>query len=144
MWSCICYKEHIPLILQDDINTLNNCLVTEIHSQKEKCFLTCIYRSPRQNQDEFKNSSTNFDILLNNVNDELPLCSIVTDDFNARYSRWRKNDTANLQGYELDSLTLLAGYNQIIDKPTHVINTSMSCIDLIFCINKRAISNYWS
>ena len=142
MWSCIYYKEHIPLILQDDINTLNNCLVREIHSQKEKCFLTCIYRSPRQNQDEFKKSCTNFDILLNNVNDELPLCSIVTDDFNARYSRWRKNDTTNLQDYELDSLTLLAGYNQIVDKPTHVINTSMSCIDLIFCINKRAISNY--
>ena len=76
---CIYYKEHIPLILRDDINTLDNCLVTEIRSQNEKCFLTCIYRSPSQNQDEFKNFCTNFDILLNNINDELPLCSIVTD-----------------------------------------------------------------
>ena len=81
---CIYYKEHIPLILRDDINTLDNCLVTEIRSQNEKCFLTCIYRSPSQNQDEFKNFCTNFDILLNNINDELPLCSIVTGDFNAR------------------------------------------------------------
>ena len=27
---CIYYKEHIPLILRDGINTLDNCLVTEI------------------------------------------------------------------------------------------------------------------
>ena len=139
---CIYYKEHIPLILRDDINTLDNCLVTEIRSQNEKCFLTCIYRSPSQNQDEFKNFCTNFDILLNNINDELPLCSIVTGDFNARCSRWWKNDMTNLQGQELDSLTLSAGYNQIIDKPTHVINTSMSCIDLIFCTNQSVISSH--
>ena len=139
---CIYYKEHIPLILQDDINTLDNCLVTEIRSQNEKCFLTCIYCSPSQSQDEFKNFCTNFDILLNNINDELPLCSIVTGDFNARCSRWWKNDINNLQGQELDSLTLSAGYNQIIDKPTHVINTSMSCIDLIFCTNQSVISNH--
>ena len=52
---CIYYKEHIPLILRDDINILDNCLVTEIRSQNEKRFLACIYRSLSQNQDEFKN-----------------------------------------------------------------------------------------
>ena len=50
---CIYHKEHIPLILRDDINTLDNCLVTEIHSQDEKCFFTCIYHSLSQNQDFF-------------------------------------------------------------------------------------------
>ena len=42
----IYYKEYIPLILQDDINTLGNCLLTEIHSQNKKYFLTCTYCSP--------------------------------------------------------------------------------------------------
>ena len=37
------YKEHISLIKRDDIYTLDNCLVTEICSQSEKYFLTCIY-----------------------------------------------------------------------------------------------------
>ena len=74
--------------------------------------------------------------------DELPLCSIVTGEFNARCSRWWKNDITNLQGQELGSLTLSAGYNQIIDKPTHVINISMPCIDLIFCTNQSVISNH--
>ena len=38
-------------------------------------------------------------------------------------------------------LTLIssAGYKQIIDKPTHVINNSMSYIDLIFCTNQNLI-----
>ena len=62
--------------------------------------------------------------------------------FNARCSRWWKNDITNLQGQVLDSPTLLAGYNQIIDKPTHVINNSMSCTDLIFCNNQSIISNH--
>ena len=117
-------------------------MVTEIRSQYEEWFLTCIYLSPSQNQDEFKNFCTSFYILLSNINDELPLCSIVTGDFNARCSSWWKNDITNLEGQELDSLTLSAGYNQIIDKPTHVINTSMSCIDLIFCTNQSVISNH--
>ena len=109
---CIYYKERIPLISRDDINTLDNYLVEEIRSQNEKCFLTCIYRSRRQNHNEFKAFCTNFDILLNNINDELPLYSIVTGNFNARCSRWWENDITNLQGQELDSLTLSAGYNQ--------------------------------
>ena len=138
----IYYKEDVPLILRDDINTLDNCLVTEIRSQNEKCFLTCIYCFPSQNRDEFENFCTNFDILLNNINDELPLCSIVTGDFNACCSRWCKNDITKLQGPELDSLTLSSGYDQIIDKPNRVINNSMSCIDLIFCTNQSAITNH--
>ena len=40
----------------------------------------------------------------------MPLCSIVTGDFNAHNSRWWKNDITNFQGQELDSLTSSAGY----------------------------------
>ena len=130
---CAVYKEHIPSTLRDDINTLDNCLITEIRSKNEKCFLSCIYRSPSNNQDEFKYFCTIFDILVNNVNNKLTLCSIVTGDFNACRSRWWKNNITNLQGQELDSLNLSAGYNQIIHKLTNTRNTSMSCIDLIFC-----------
>ena len=53
-----------------------------------------------------------------------------------------KNDITNSTGQEIDSLTSSAGYKQIIDKPTDVINNSMSCIDLIFCTNQNVISNY--
>ena len=98
---CIYYKEHVLLILRDDVNTSDNCLVTETRSQNEKYFLTCIYCSPSQNQDEFKNFCTNFDILLNNINYEITLCSIVTGDINTRCSMWCENDITNLQDQEL-------------------------------------------
>ena len=139
---CIYYKEHVPLIKCDDLCTLDNCLVTEIHSQNEKCFFSCIYRSPSQNRDEFENFCLKFDLLLNKINDEFPLRSVITGDFNARCSRWWKNNITNLTGEEIDTLTSSAGYAQIMYKPTHILNNSMSCIDLIFCTNKNIISNH--
>ena len=53
-----------------------------------------------------------------------------------------KNDITNLQGQELDLLTLSAEHNEITDKPTRVINTSMSYIDFIFCTNRSVISSH--
>ena len=72
----------MSLLLRYENNTLDNCLITEICSQNKKG----IYGSTSQNQGEFENLCTNFDTLLNNINDELPLWSIVTGDFNARHS----------------------------------------------------------
>ena len=93
---CIYYKEHIPLMKRDDIFTLDNCLVAEIRSQGEKCFLTCIYCSPNQTHDEFEDFRTKFYLLMSNINNELPLCSIIdyrsimfNYDFNAR-CLWRR------------------------------------------------------
>ena len=43
-------------------------------------FLICIYRSSIQTPDEFLKFSTHFDIFLNNITDELPLCLIFTGD----------------------------------------------------------------
>ena len=57
----------------------------------------------------------------------------MTGDFNARSSNRWKNDITNSVGQELDFLISSAGYSQIIDKATHIVNNSMSCIDLIFC-----------
>ena len=54
----------------------------------------------------------------------------------------KKSYITKSTGQEIDSLTSSARYKQIIDKPTHVINNSMSCIDLIFCTNQNVISNY--
>ena len=129
---CIYYKEHTPLIKRDDICTLDNCLVTEIRSQGGKCFLTCAYGSPSQTHDEFYDFCTKFYLVMSNINNAFPLCSIIAGDFNATCSRWWKNDIINSTGQEIDSLTSSAGCKQNIDKPTHVINNFMSCIDLIF------------
>ena len=80
------------------MNTLDDCMVTEIGLQNEKCFRSCIYRSPSQNQD---------DILLSNINNELQLSSVVTGQFNAHCSKWWKNGITNLHShYKLDIMKL--------------------------------------
>ena len=38
----------------------------------------------------------------------------------------------NANGRALDTLASSAGYKQIINKPTHTVNNSFYCIDLIF------------
>ena len=73
-----------------------------------------------------------FGTLFSNINDEFPICLVVTGDFNAHNSRLRKNDITNSASLELDSLTSSAGSTQIIYKSAIVVNSSMSRIDLGF------------
>ena len=101
--------------------------MTEIRSKGKKYFLTCIYRFPSQSHNKFENFCVNFDLLLNNINDEFPIRSIVTGDFNARSSSWWIHYITDTPGQEIDSLTSSAEYAQIVDKPTHVVNNYMSC-----------------
>ena len=48
----------------------------------------------------------------------------------------------NIAGLEIDNITTTAGYSQLINKPTHFINGTSSCIDLIFSSNVSFIRNY--
>ena len=71
----------------------------------------------------------------------LDICPIITGDLNARCSKWCNKDITNPVGRETDTLTSSAGYKQIIKKPTHILNNSSSCIDLVFRNNLNLISN---
>ena len=51
---CLYYKEHLPIIRRDDISNLKECLGTEITVRNERCFLTCLCRSPSQNREQFQ------------------------------------------------------------------------------------------
>ena len=139
---CIYYKANIPPIRRDDLCSLSNCLVIEIHLKTEKCFLTCLYRLPSQSQYDFGNFCITLDTLMNYTNNELPTCSFLIGDFNARCSKWCNNDIANVNGSAHGTLTSSAGYKQIINKPNHTVNNSSSCIDLMFCSNLNVISSY--
>ena len=122
-------KESLPLIRRNYLTNIKDCIVTEINVNNEKCFITCLYRSPSQSHDELERFCANFDLLLSNINDLHPTCSIVLGDFNAKCSKWCTSDRINSAGIELDNITTTSGYNQIIDKPNHYINESSSCID---------------
>ena len=52
-------------------------------------------------------------------------------DFNAKSKGWCSIDIISFEGSELDFLTSQFGLSQIIE-PTHILDKSRSCIDLIF------------
>ena len=84
---CIYFKESLPSIKRNDLTNLKDCLVTEINVNNEKCFFTCLYRSPSKNYDNLKHFCTNFDLLLSNINNLYLTYSMVLGDFNVKCSK---------------------------------------------------------
>ena len=64
-----------------------------------------IYHSPGQNNDEFDSFSSNFQKLLNDINNRKPSSSVVTGDFNSRCFSWWSNHINTTEGLNLFSLT---------------------------------------
>ena len=86
---CIYFKELLPLIRRNDLTNIKDCIETEINVNNEKCFFTCLYRSPSQSHDELERLSANFDFILSNINDLHPTCSIALGDLNVKCSKWK-------------------------------------------------------
>ena len=57
---------------------------------------------------------------------------IALGDFNVKSSQWYKNDKTTTEGSKIANLTSQYGLKQIINQPTHILNNSSSCIDLLF------------
>ena len=76
--------------------------------------------------------TSELNLLLTNINNNQPACSILMGDFNAKYSKWCSSDKNNIAGLEIDNITTTAGYSKLINKPTHFVNGISFFIDLIF------------
>ena len=61
-----------------------------------------------------------------------PFLITVLGDFNAKSSSWYNHDTTSPEGFRLEFLTSFYSFIQIISNPTHILPTSLSCIDLTF------------
>ena len=83
----MCYKECLLLIRKIDICKLNEYNVTEITVNNERCFLTCLYRLPNQNQEQFESLCENVIDMLSGINNQQSKCSVLVDDFNAKLSK---------------------------------------------------------
>ena len=60
---------------------------------------------------------------------------------NANFSKWCASDKNNTAAIESDNITTTSDYNKMIDKPTHYVNESSSCVDLIFSSNVNLRKN---
>ena len=58
--------------------------------------------------------------------------TVAIGHFNAKSNNWCKADVTSLEGSKIDNITGSYGLSQLIQEPTHILNSSSSCIDLIF------------
>ena len=91
-----------------------------------------LYRLPNQNRDEFERFLENLEISIDHMADKNLYMMVLLRDFNAKLNSWYANDSANIEGSKIDILTASFAFNQIINKQTHILENSSSCIDLIF------------
>ena len=91
-----------------------------------------MYRSPNQTSNDFNSFTTNLEKLVINLSSTNMHFILMIGDFNAKSRNWSSNDTTTAGGAQLDYLTSLYGTKQYVTEPTHILENSSSCIDLIF------------
>ena len=57
---------------------------------------------------------------------------MLVSHFNSKSQTWFKTDETSCEGSKLDALTCSHGLHQPINELTHLLDSSSSCIDLIF------------
>ena len=68
----------------------------------KRCFLTCLYRLPNQNKEQFESFCENLIDALSDINNHQPVYSILVGDFNAKLSKWCPSDKCNKAGKDSD------------------------------------------
>ena len=111
---------------------LQECLILEISVNNKKSYVVSLHRSPNQTSDEFDTFINNFEKIIIDIYSRKADFVLMIGDFNAKSCNWSINNTAAPEGAQLDSITSLYGMKQLISEPTHILQRSSSCIDLIF------------
>ena len=122
-----------------NINYLNDCIVFDIELGDNICSFVVLYRSPSQSSDEFESFSKNLELTLDRVMQNTPY-TMVLGDFNAKCSNWYRHDKTNFEGMAIDNISSQCGLYQVINEPTHILENSSSCIDLIFTSQPNLIT----
>ena len=96
------------------------------------CNFIALYRSPSQSQDQFESFKENLEVNLESAVQNIPFLVVILGDFNAKSSNWCKNDRTTSEGKVIENISSQFALHQVINEPTHILETSSSCIDLIF------------
>ena len=128
---CVYYKE--TLVVQFLHTKLDQCIVSEVtFKNKKKGHVISLYRSPSQTPDQFDNFLQLFEELLQDIFKLKSSFILINGDFNCRNSNWYLGDPVTPQGARVEALTSFYALNQVIETPTHLLQNSATCIDLVF------------
>ena len=89
------------------------------------------YRHPNQTSDEFDLFLDRLQLTVDRTKNCKPHCIVITGDFNCRSKQWWPGDVELPEGSALDEFIESNNMSQLIDEPTNIRTTGMSCIDLI-------------
>ena len=78
-----------------------------------------------------ENFFSSFENLINGSTPSNPLFYLILGDFNAQSPTW-DDDKISIEGTQLDVVFSSHGLHQLIKAPTHLMENSVSFIDLIF------------
>ena len=128
---CAYYKSTLPLSILN-ISNLDECINFEVSIANRICRFIHLYRSLSQKQDEFQEFKSNLEINLDALSANNPFLTVMIGDFNAKSSNWYLNDVTSFEGSQIEFLASQFAMSQVINEPTHILDNSKSCIDLIF------------
>ena len=127
----IFYKTMLPLKVLST-NFLQECINFEVSIGNKKYRFIHLCRTPSQSQDKFHDFLINLEMNLDDSFNGNPFLTIVIGDFNAKSNKWSEGDRSTIEGSKLDFLTSRFGLSQKIKEPTHILENSSSCMDIIF------------
>ena len=128
---CLYYKENIPIKRRNDLEIHDEPVVAEISLRGKKVCIMLSYRHPNQTSDEFDLFLDRLQLTVDSIKNCKPHCIVITGDFNCRSKQWWPGDVELPEGSALDEFIESNNLSQLIDEPTNIRTTGMSCIDLI-------------
>ena len=91
--------------------------------------LVVLYRSPSQSHNEFSSFVTNLESTSQAITLRKPFLTAALGDFNVKYKIWFDQNNALYEGSILNDLMSQYGLTQTIHEPTHILESSVPCID---------------
>ena len=125
------FREGLAIKRLQDLEIMQEIVVSEMCVARKKIFFVVIYRSPSQNSAEFENFIDGLQLVVTRIQNENPYSLTIMGDFNCRSNQWWSEDIENIEGSVLDELLDVNNLHQLIGEPTNIRGESMSRIDLI-------------
>ena len=124
------------------IQYLQECINFELNIGGKFFKFISLYRSTSQTQDKFEKFIDNLELNLESLCQNNPFLFVLIRDLNAKSENWYCHDKSSHEEHAIEDVTEQFGLQQIIKEPTHISNTSSSCIDLIFTSQANLITGY--
>ena len=129
--ACLYYRNSLAFRLLN-IQYLEECINFEISFAGKVCNFISLYRSPNQSYYIFETFVDNLELNLDTIANKNLYLIATLGDFNAKSSNWYKHNKTTYEGSKIEAITSQFGLKQLIQKPTHILSNSSSCIDLVF------------